>query len=69
MELIEAHIHGFCFLGDDVLLMTPAEVELSIRIGEGGFGNPILKLFWYSGSICLKVMDTSVSLSLAADDM
>ena len=69
VELIEAHIHGFCFLGDDFLLMIPAEVELSIRIGKGGFGHPILKIFWYSGDICLEVMNVHVSSSLAADDM
>ena len=52
-----------------VLLMTPAAVELSVWIGDGGCFQPISINVWRMRTIYLDVMYSAPSSASAAEDM
>ena len=52
-----------------VLLTTPAAVELSVWIGDGGCFQPISINVWRMGTIYLAVMYSDPSSASAAKDM
>ena len=52
-----------------VLFTTPAAVELSVWIGDGGCFQPISINVWQTGIISLAVMYSAPSSASAADEM
>jgi hypothetical protein len=55
--------------GTIVLLVTPADVELSIWIGLIGWGQPMVMRVWQWGIISRAVMKSAASSDLAAKAM
>ena len=66
---METQVHGFDFSLDDGFFTTPASVELSVWIGDGGCFQPIYINFWRTGTISLVVMYSAPSSTSAADDI
>ena len=56
-------------LGTMVLFTTHTDVELSVWIGVGGCGQPILIRVWRMGTISLESIKRPPSLALAAKDI
>ena len=51
------------------LFTTPTVVELSVWMGEGGWGHPILMSVWRKVIIYFAVMNSTPKYDSAAEDM
>ena len=64
---METQVHGFAFGLDDGFFTTPAAVELSVWIWDGGFFQPISIHVWRTGAISLAIMYSAPSYASAAE--